>query len=185
MITDLPETQMIQRIVLGHIVFRLKLSNPINPESSQARKVAQSLAHSFNQRLLRAGATGQLPRYPVTAKVVNIYAGSSIVHLWLHTDVPTERATVTALAAFAHAYPDIRRAVLELAADIKIVAANVFGATAGMVEVQVENERLLSPAQIEASLCLSETRMLRPDSAVAESAARPLTPTTLMGRRRA
>lgn len=66
---------MIQRIVLGYIVFRLKLSKPTSPESSQTRKVAQSLAHSFNQRLLHAGVTGQLPHYPVTAEVVNIYAG--------------------------------------------------------------------------------------------------------------
>jgi hypothetical protein len=76
---------------------------------------------------------------------------------------------VAALRTFAKAYPDIRRIVLELAADIKIVAANVHGATAGVVEVQVEKEGLLSPREIEASFAPPMRAKPPADTAVAAS----------------
>ena len=147
---------MIQRIVLGHIAFRVKLARPLNPESPQARRIAASLALSLNRRLQEASRTGKLPRYPIAAEVLYLHSGSSIAHLQLHADIPCEGGMDAALATFAKTYPDIRKAVQELAADIRIVAANAFGATAGMVEVQVEEEGLRGPAQIEASLCLAK-----------------------------
>lgn len=94
----------------------------------------------------------KLRRYAIAAEVLNIHSGSLIVHLRLHADIPCERDMVFVLKAFTAIYPDIRKAVLAVAADIKIVATNVFGATAGVVEAQVEEEALLSPAQVEASL---------------------------------
>jgi len=167
---DVPETQMIQTIVLGYIAFRMSIATPLNPDSPQARKIASSLARSLNRRLLQVRMIGKLPRCPIAAEVLNIRSGSLIVYLELHASIPTERNAVAALWAFAKAYPGIRKAVLELAGDIKIVAANVFGAVAGVVEVQLEEAGLLNPTQVETSIRLVEERQRRSDVAPVGSA---------------
>jgi hypothetical protein len=140
---------MLQRIVLGDIALRARLAKPLNPESPPAQQIGVSLARSLNRRLLQARIDGTLPPYPIAAELLDIRSGSLIARLQLHADVSCERGRVVAFTAFAKTYP-------ELATDIKIVAANVFGAVAGMVEVQVANNGLLNPWELEASLCLLE-----------------------------
>jgi hypothetical protein len=142
----------VRRILLGQIAFRVKIATPPNPDSPQAHRIARSLARVLNQRLLQASMAGKLPPYPIGAEVSNIRSGSLVARLQLHADISCEYGMVAAFKAFATVYPDIKKGVLELAAGINIVAANVFGALAGTVEVQMEEEALLSQKQVEASL---------------------------------
>jgi hypothetical protein len=142
----------VRRILLGQIAFRVNTAMPLNPDSSQAHRIAASLARSLNQRLLQASMTGKLPPYPMAADVLTTRSGSLIAHLQLHADISCEYGMGVALKAFAKVYPDIKKGVLELATDISLVAANVFGAKAGMIEAQMEEEALLSQEEVEGSL---------------------------------
>ena len=141
----------IESIDLGLITFLVETPLASDPRSMRARRVAAAVVREFNKRLFAATAGGQF-RYPITAELKQIRAGSWLIDVLLRADLIADvvkaGGAVAVVRRFLIDYPKLRPSVIMIAKDVSSTKDWLLGRFSHRYSVQVQTEDLKTPEQL-------------------------------------